>query len=472
MLARIKSLGSIITGLTSPGWTGTITVPASWPIGWWQQGMTPRYTGPNSAVEACTSAIAQTIASLEVGHFRSTGDGGRIELTNTNVAHVLRRPNDYQTRADFVLNLLLSELYAGNGFALAERDTRGAISALHIVPPNTVSPCVVEQTGDVFYELSKPLLFPSDAFKELRYIPQRDVLHIRGKTPRHPLIGESPITAAMVAVHGADAIQTHISAFFGNAARPSGFLSAPGAIKKESADRLREEWQEATSKRNTGRVAVLPGGLTWNPLTMTGADAALIETYRLTIQDIARVYRVPPQVIGETAGLTYANSESLMRFWLASGLGFMVEHLELALTRFFDLPTNEWISFDIDYLLRTDFSARIDGLVKGVQGGLYSPNEARAREGLPAVAFGNEPRVQAQVVPLSAASKIPASPSAPAAPATPATPAKGADDAKDQELLARIERIEDRLNAEETRQRVHRQLRNEQRARRSNGRTS
>jgi hypothetical protein len=78
-----------------------------------------------------------------------------------------------------------------------------------------------------------------------------------------------------------------------------------------------------------------------------------------------------------------------------------------------------FINFDVDSLLRTDFAGRIDALTKGISGGLYSPNEARAKEGLAAVEFGDEPRVQAQNVPLSAAGKIPAAGSAPTAPAAP-----------------------------------------------------
>ena len=105
-----------------------------------------------------------------------------------------------------------------------------------------------------------------------------------------------------------------------------------------------------------------------------------------------------------------------MRHWLSSGLGFMLEHIERSFAKFFKLPQDEIANFDVAGLLRTDFENRINGLTKGILGGLYSPNEARAQEGLPAVEFGDEPRVQAQVVPLSQVQMTPAADTPPAAP--------------------------------------------------------
>jgi len=119
---------------------------------------------------------------------------------------------------------------------------------------------------------------------------------------------------------------------------------------------------------------------------------------------------------------TFGSTEILMGQWISSGLGFCLNHVEEAFGQLFKLagqPT-EYVEFDTSALLRSAFKDRIDGLVKAVQGGVLSPNEARLLEGFPEVKFGDEPRLQAQVVPLSAAQLAPAIPSAPAAPAPPA----------------------------------------------------
>jgi HK97 family phage portal protein len=235
-------------------------------------------------------------------------------------------------------------------------------------------------------------------------------------TPVSPLVGESPMLAAAYAIDSGNAIQEAMAAFHKNMARPSGYLKTPGTLKPEMVEVLRTEWQSAYQGVNSGRAAVLQNGVEWQALSMNAVDAAVVESYKMSVADIARVFRTPLPIIGEIGGQTYNNTEVLMKNWLATGLGYVLEHIELALDFLFQLPEGEWIAFDADYLLRADFAARIEGIVKGIQGGLFSPNEGRAREGLPSVKFGDEPRVQAQVVPLSFASKPPeTAPSAPAA---------------------------------------------------------
>lgn len=379
-------------------------VPAWWPANWWQLGYSRAHRDGNAAVEACISAISQTAASMALDHWREDGKGGAVRVTNSSAARVLRKPNAYQTRADFILNLIRSELVEGNGYGLCLRDERADITSIHNANPRGVMPNVVEDTGDIFYAVPRPINQPVNASWP-DYWPARDVLHIRMQTPRHPLIGESPILAAAASVEAGTAIANHSAGFFGNMSRPSGYLKAPGSLKAEQVDALRDEWTKSFQGRMAGRAAVLQGGLEWVPLTMSAVDAAIVQSYKMSVADVARVYRVPLPVIGETGGMTFSNTETLMKSWLAIGLGFTLEHIELAFDALFELPPNEWISFDRDYLLRADFAARVDALTKGIVGGLFSPDEARAREGLPPAVGGDEPRVQQQVVPLSFAGR-------------------------------------------------------------------
>ena len=390
--------------------------PSHWPVTWWQQGYRTPLHDANAAVEACVGAISQTIAMLPIAHWREDAKGGSEKVKNSAASRVLRKPNSYQTKADFFLNLARAELNRGNGYALAQRNKRQEISALHLVQPPSLYPFVSEDDGSIFYQFSQtPIGQNFDPVIEDLFRAD-DVLHVRMHTPLHPLVGETPLTAAMLAVETGNAISRANAAFHENMARPSGYLKVPGTLKADMAETLRGEWTAAYQGVSAGRVAVLQGGVEWQALSMNAVDAALIESYKMTVADIARVYRVPLAVIGQ-GGDTYNNTEVLMKFWLATGLGFMLEHIELALDALFQLPDGEWIAFDTDYLLRADFAARIEGLFRCDQGALFTPNEDRAREGLPAVPFGDEPRVQAQVVPLSYANQAPgkASPTAPSA---------------------------------------------------------
>jgi Phage portal protein len=107
-------------------------------------------------------------------------------------------------------------------------------------------------------------------------------------------------------------------------------------------------------------------------------------------------------LLGDLEKATFQNVESLSRFFIQSSLGFYVDHIEDALTAFFGLPTNEYIYFDVETaLLRSDLKERMEAYAKGIQNGVMAPNEARARESLPPVDDGDQPRVQQQLVPLS-----------------------------------------------------------------------
>ena len=165
-------------------------------------------------------------------------------------------------------------------------------------------------------------------------------------------------------------------------------------------------------------------------------------------ENIALVFRIPLQVLGLAGGATFGSTEALMQFWLAAGLGFAINHVEQSFDRLFGLKgaPDEWTEFSTECLLRSAMKDRIEALTRGVQGGIYSPNEARNMEDLDKVDAGDEPRVQQQVVPLSAANAItemgggppggppkggptiPGAPPSPSPPPAAAVPLKGAHD--------------------------------------------
>lgn len=431
-VAFSKTLGALGYGRSAATSEGFI--PFSWPLNYWQCGRNPHgVTGPNAAVEACASAISQTVAMMPCDHWRGTDDGGRERVLTSPAHRVLRRPNSYQTRAEFMVNLLRSELFQGNGYAYARRDARYQVYELHGLPPRSVCAYIAPEDGAIFYQIGGNPVLDGELdgeyeFDPARVVPQRDVLHVRLHATRNPLVGETPLSAATAAIAAGNAIAGHNATFFSNMSRPSGVLQTDKDLMPATVQDLRARWLEATTADQTGGTPFLSHGLKWQQTTMTAADAALIDSYKLTVADIARVFRVPLAVIGDTTGSTYNNTETLIRHWISTGLGYVIEHLEAAFDDLFKLPDGEWIEFDTDYLLRSEFQSRIDGLTKGIGGGLFAPNEARAREGLPAVTGGDTVYVQqqlqrledrAQNIPLDAG-RVPAP--APAAPAEPAPP--------------------------------------------------
>ena len=167
----------------------------------------------------------------------------------------------------------------------------------------------------------------------------------------------------------------------------------------------------------------------WRPYNQ---DSQIIEALKLNDKTIAGVFGVPGILVGlqDSAG-TFSSTEALMSYWLSNGLGFLLDHIEVAFDQFFGLPAAEYVEYDTDALLRTAMKDRLEALGRGVQTGIFAPNEARAREGYGAVKAGDEPRTQQQMVPLSFAQlgSIPPVAGQPSPPsAAPAKPEDGEED--------------------------------------------
>lgn len=381
-------------------------------------GFQSNLSGPqtgNGAVFSCANVNAQTCATVPVYHKRLLENNGQEIIVTSALSRILRNPNEYQTRSDFIMNLVFALMFHGNAYAYAVRNARQEVESMHLLPPRNTLPYVDAQTKEVFYALGdNPMVDSQYSY----LVPARDVLHVRLYCPKHPLVAVSPISYAGLAIMVNTAIGANQAAFFNNMSRPSGILSTEQTLTAQQMADLRAAFEAKSKNAAAGGVPILGWGIKWLPMTITSEDAQLIEAYRLSIEDIARVFRVPLALVGEMTKATYSNTEQLISSWLATGLGFLLEHIESSFAKFFKLPAGEIVDFDVSVLLRTEFLARVDGLTKAISGGLMSPNEARAREGLPAVEYGSEPRLQAQVVPLSQVGATPV-PSATAAPAAP-----------------------------------------------------
>lgn len=386
-------------------------------MNWWQMGYSLHpYGCRNAMVEACVSAYAQTVAMCPGDHWRSTGDGGRERVEDSSLALILRKPNEYQSISDLLLNLTDTLMSKGEAFALVLRGARFEAEELHLMRSGQP---VIGQDGSVFYWLRGNEV--AEARVDLRMpVPARDVLHVRLHTPRHVLKGVSPLLATMLDQSLSSAALNQQIAFYLNQARPSFMLSTDTILNKAQADELRERWREQTTGENAGGTPILTAGLKALPLVVNAHDAQLAEILKMSDTNIALAMRIPPAVLGVGGGVSFASTELLMQSWIASGLGFVLNHIEEAFGQLFRLRGQpfEYLEFDTKALLRSAFKDMIEALARGVQGGLYSPDEGRAELELPEVegGHGRMPRVQQQLVPLSYGSSMQPPPVAPPAP--------------------------------------------------------
>lgn len=395
-------------------------VSKSAPWNWWQSDMKFEQ-GRNGVVYSCVQAYAQTVAQIPLRHLQNKPKGGYEQITNSDLARLLKKPNSYQTSSDFLLNEVSSLFYNGNSYAYVLRDIEGRPDSLHLISPGLCQPMVEPETGAIFYSAT---LHDVVGGETKVMIPQRDLLHIRLFCPSHPLIGETPIAAAAAAILVNDSIGNKQAAFFNNMSRPSGLITTDEKLNEKTLNELRSRWEEMSTGINTGKVPILSWGLKWQPLSLSDKDAQTVDSMKMSVEDIARVFRVPMPIIGSTDNTTYNNVHNLLQFWKSSGLGFVLNHIENAMGDFFGAADNESVDFDMDALLRADLLTRVDALTRGITGGLYAPNEARNKEGLEDVEGGEKPLVQQQMVPVGWT---------PPEPEPPAAPTVEPDDPEEQE---------------------------------------
>jgi HK97 family phage portal protein len=417
-------------------------------INWWQNGHLPVSGGQGAMVEACVSAYSQTVAMCPGDHWQLQENGGRMRVTKSALSRILRYPNDYQSISDFMLNATRELYLEGNAYALALRNSRFEVDELHLMNSMMSYPRIA-YNGEIFYNLAgNDVITGRLGSNQALIVPMRDVLHIRLHVNRRfprPLVGESPIVAATYDIGVGAAIAQQQQNFYMNQARPSAVLSTDMVLDKDQVAALRDRWNEQSKGLNQGGTPILTAGLKVQPWAVAGKDAATAEVMKLSNENIALAFRIPLQILG-ISGAPISSTEVLMQAWVASGLGFCLNHIEEAFGLLFELDgqPDEYVEFDTAALLRSAFKDRIEGLSRGVQGGIYAPNEARELEGLKSVPFGDEPRVQQQVVPLSAAEKIPPAPGPAAPPAAP-TQQKGLSDV-DRKRIRRNIRAQHRIN--------------------------
>lgn len=404
---------------------------------WWQLGY--RVPGPgmeSSAVYACVSIIAQELARLDVKHWRELPGGGREEITTSPAARVLRRPNHYQTRSDFFLSVVSSVLNYGVSFGLVDRDKSNRISAIHPHDARSVSAVIDDQTGIIFYQVSGSQLSgqPGGIY------PQNDVMNLRCFTEPGTLRGLSPLAAASYSIEHTQQMQAQQTEFFKGHARPDGILTTDARLTEPQVKRLQQSWKDSFSGSKVGNTAVMEGNLKWQSLTLTADEMSLIESLNWGIDDICRVFRVPLWMVNRTEASTYNNVETMGRVFVMMTLGFWAAHIEQQLDLLFNLPADENIKFAIEAgLMRSEFPQRIEALRTAVQGGIYSPNEARDIEKLPPVDGGDEVFLQQQMVPVDQASEEP-KPVPPVLTATP-VPDPPDDEPDDAEVEAAAQRL-------------------------------
>lgn len=337
-----------------------------------------------SAVYACVRILAESIASLPLHFYQYNDAGGKEKAVNHPLYWLLHdEPNPEMSSFSFRETLMTHLLLWGNAYAQIIRNGRGEVIALYPLMPDRMT---VERDarGRIYYEYARS---ESDANtlgkKSSVILSPEDVFHIPG-LGFDGLVGYSPIAMAKQAIGMGLACDEYGASFYQNGAQPGGVLEHPNVLKDPK--RVRESWNAIyQGSKNAHRIAVLEEGMTYKPITISPEQAQFLETRKFQIDEIARIFRVPPHMIGDLEKSSFSNIEQQSLEFVKYTLAPWISRWEQAIQRSLLLMserTRYFARFNVEGLLRGDYQSRMNGYAVARQNGWMSANDIRELESL------------------------------------------------------------------------------------------
>ena len=337
-----------------------------------------------SAVYACVRILAESIASLPL-HFYQYNDAGGKEKALNHPLYVLLHdePNPEMSAFSFRETLMTHLLLWGNAYAQVIRNGRGEVAALYPLMPDRMT-VDRDGCGRIFYEYLR-------ADSDVRTLGKRSVVRLTSEEVFHipglgfdGLVGYSPIAMAKQAIGMGLACDEYGAAFFQNGAQPGGVLEHPGVVKDPK--RVRDSWNAIyQGSRNAHRIAVLEEGMSYKPISISLEQAQFLETRKFQIDEIARIFRVPPHMVGDLDRSSFSNIEQQSLEFVKYTLAPWISRWEQAIHRSLLRPSEKlryFARFNVEGLLRGDYQSRMNGYAVARQNGWMSANDIRELESL------------------------------------------------------------------------------------------
>lgn len=337
-----------------------------------------------TAVYACVRILAEAVASLPLHVYEYQDDGGKKLVHDHPLYYLLHdEPNPEMTSFVFRETLMSHLLIWGNAYAQIIRDGAGRVLGLYPLLPDKME-VQRDDKGNIYYVYSRNS-DENPTFKEYGNIKLKaeDVLHIPG-LGFDGLIGYSPIAMAKNAVGMTLACDEYGASFFANGANPGGVLEHPGVLKDPS--KVRESWNSVyRGVSNAHKIAVLEEGMKYQQIGIPPEEAQFLETRKFQINEIARLYRIPPHMVGDLDKSSFSNIEQQSLEFVKYTLDPWVIRWEQSLQRSLLLPGEKgkyFIKLNVDGLLRGDYQSRMNGYAVGRQNGWFSANDIREMENM------------------------------------------------------------------------------------------
>ena len=358
-----------------------------------------------TAVYSCVRILSEAVAGLPLHLYQYTDKGSKEKAVDNPLYFLLHdEPNTEMTSFVFRETLMTHLLLWGNAYSQIIRNGKGEVVGLYPLMPDRMT-VGRDEKGGLYYEYmvsSDDAKTPKDG--TVRLSPY-DVLHIPG-LGFDGLVGYSPIAMAKNAIGLAIAAEEYGSKFYANGATPSGILEYPGTVKEP--DKVRESWNAGFGgSSNAHKIAVLEEGMKYTPISISPNEAQFLETRKFQINEIARIFRVPPHMVGDLEKSSFSNIEQQSLEFVKYTLEPWLVRWEQAMQRALipqDDKSKYFIKFNVDGLLRGDYQSRMQGYATARQNGWMSANDIRELENLdriPAEDGGDLYLINGNMMPLS-----------------------------------------------------------------------
>lgn len=345
--------------------------------------VTERSAMQMTAVYSCVRILAEAVAGLPLHLYRYKEDGGKEKAIDHSLYLLLHdEPNPEMSSFVFRETLMTHLLLWGNAYAQIIRNGRGEVIALYPLMPNKMS-VDRDSNGQLYYKYNRSNDEAPTMSGSTVTLRPSDVLQIPG-LGFDGLVGYSPIAMAKNAIGMAIACEEYGAKFFANGAAPGGVLEHPGTIK--DPQRVRESWQSTFGgSGNANKIAVLEEGMKYTPIGISPEQAQFLETRKFQINEIARIFRVPPHMVGDLEKSSFSNIEQQSLEFVKYTLEPWLIRWEQSIQR--SLLSNEekphyFVKFNVDGLLRGDYASRMSGYATARQNGWMSANDIRELENL------------------------------------------------------------------------------------------
>ncbi len=345
--------------------------------------VTERSAMQMTAVYSCVRVLSEAVAGLPLHVYKYRSDGGKEKALDNPLYFLLHdEPNPEMTSFVFRETLMTHLLLWGNAYAQIIRNGKGEVVALYPLMPNRMT-VDRDENGRLYYKYYRGC---DEAIRSKEYeviLSPYDVLHIPG-LGFDGLVGYSPIAMAKNAIGLAIATEEYGAKFFANGAAPSGVLEHPGTLK--NPDKVRESWNATFGgSHNANKVAVLEEGMKYTPISISPEQAQFLETRKFQINEIARIFRVPPHMVGDLEKSSFSNIEQQSLEFVKYTLEPWLVRWEQSMVRSLLTPSEKkeyFIKFNVDGLLRGDYASRMSGYATARQNGWMSANDIRELENL------------------------------------------------------------------------------------------